>query len=39
MYVSPEAITRTDDINARADVYALGGLGYYLLTGTPVFTG
>jgi hypothetical protein len=39
LYLSPEAITEPDRIDARADVYSLGGVAYYLLTGTPVFNG
>jgi tRNA A-37 threonylcarbamoyl transferase component Bud32 len=39
LYVSPEAITQPDQIDARADVYAIGAVGYFLLTGSPVFSG
>src|SRR5262249_54970195 len=38
-YMSPEAVERPDTITALSDVYAIGGVGYYLLTGTPVFSG
>jgi serine/threonine protein kinase len=37
-YLSPEAIARPDHIDARADLYALGAVAYFLLTGTPVFS-
>jgi serine/threonine protein kinase len=39
LYLSPEAVNDPDRLDARADVYALGAVAYYLLTGTPVFTG
>jgi eukaryotic-like serine/threonine-protein kinase len=38
-YLSPEAITSPRQIDARADIYALGAVGYFLLTGAPVFEG
>lgn len=39
LYMAPEAIIAPDTIDARADVYALGAVGYWLLTGTHVFSG
>jgi hypothetical protein len=38
-YMSPEAVERPDSITAAADIYAIGAVGYYLLTGSPVFSG
>ena len=38
-YIAPEAIRNADSIDARSDLYALGAVGYFLLTGTPVFSG
>jgi len=38
-YLAPEAIRDSDSIDARSDLYALGAVGYFLLTGTPVFSG
>jgi serine/threonine protein kinase len=38
-YMSPEAVDRPDTVTALSDVYAIGAVGYYLLTGGPVFTG
>jgi hypothetical protein len=38
-YMSPEAVERPDTITAVSDIYAIGAVGYFLLTGTPVFTG
>jgi len=38
-YMSPEAISHPDTIDVRTDIYAVGAVGYFLLTGTPVFTG
>jgi serine/threonine protein kinase len=37
-YMSPEAISHPDTIDARTDIYAVGAVGYFLLTKTPVFT-
>ncbi len=39
LYMAPESITRPDSVDARADIYALGAVAYYLLTGTELFDG
>jgi serine/threonine protein kinase len=39
LYLSPEAINQPDDVDFRTDLYALGAVGYFLVTGTPVFDG
>ena len=36
-YMSPESIQNPTSVDARADIYAVGAVGYYLLTGKPVF--
>jgi serine/threonine protein kinase len=37
LYMSPEAIQMPNSVDARSDIYAVGAVGYYLLTGQPVF--
>jgi eukaryotic-like serine/threonine-protein kinase len=39
LYMSPEAIERPKEVGPRSDLYALGAVGYFLITGHPVFTG
>jgi hypothetical protein len=38
LYVAPETITHPERVDARTDVYAIGAVGYFLITGTPVFS-
>ncbi len=38
LYMSPEAIQTPDLVDACSDLYAIGAVGYYLLTGQTVFT-
>lgn len=38
-YMSPEAIAHPETVDARTDIYAVGAVAYYLLTGTAVFGG
>src|SRR5687767_8672084 len=38
-YMSPEMILSRPDVDCRADVYAIGCVAFYLLTGTHVFDG
>jgi eukaryotic-like serine/threonine-protein kinase len=38
-YLSPESIHSPATVDARSDLYAVGAIGYFLLTGTEVFQG
>lgn len=37
LYMSPEAIEEPGAVDACSDLYAVGAVGYFLLTGSPVF--
>lgn len=39
LYMSPESLSSPERVDARTDIYALGAVGYFLLTGQHVFTG
>lgn len=38
-FISPEAVSLPDQVDHCSDIYAVGALGYYLLTGENVFNG
>ena len=39
LYMAPEMILSSSQVDARADVYGVGAVAYYLLAGRPAFEG
>ena len=39
LYLAPEGVTSPNAVDARLDIYGLGAVAYYLLSGSPPFTG
>jgi len=39
LYISPEAIVAPETVGAHSDLYGLGAVAYFLLSGAPVFRG
>jgi serine/threonine-protein kinase len=39
LYISPEALKGPALVDVRSDIYSLGAVAYYLLSGEPVFAG
>ncbi|HEV2694408.1 MAG TPA: serine/threonine protein kinase, partial [Verrucomicrobiae bacterium] len=37
LYMSPEAVLHPNTVDARSDLYSVGAVGYFLVTGEPLF--
>ncbi len=38
-FIAPEALYGAENVDERSDIYTLGGVAYWMLTGQPVFRG
>jgi eukaryotic-like serine/threonine-protein kinase len=38
-FISPEAVVKPESVDSRSDLYSLGAVGYWLLTGRTLFDG
>jgi serine/threonine-protein kinase len=38
LYMAPERLANPADVDARSDIYSVGAVGYYLLTGHALYT-
>jgi serine/threonine-protein kinase len=38
-YIAPEQVTERGDVDERSDLYLVGGVAYFMLTGTEMFRG
>ncbi len=39
LYISPEALTSPREVDCRSDLYGVGAVAHFLLSGAPVFAG
>jgi serine/threonine protein kinase len=39
LFMSPEALRANERVDGRSDIYSIGAMAYYMISGTPVFEG